>query len=335
MFLRNLSITLLLISCAWLANAQFRKDKLITPELALSYQWQPKSDFETIEDTWKYSTLHLDYRLPLATRMSRKGRAGTFGYKALLLNSSLHYSLPIINSLEQQHKLIDARLGLSFVLYGGGRNLLLGGGNANIFEDNYTIKNNIDIRGNGFLNWHFRVAEWFGTNIGVVYTYKFGRANILPLLGGNFNWDIFNLRVALPLLIEAGLVTSDITRVSLFLSPDGSVNNFYNDGYEFPGKPELIQFRQRKYKVGLTVDITGLRHVRLTPELGLMTGQFVAFSDQPITSGDSFFEEHVRSTLYVKMKLAIVFGEPAGWGKGHATNYLLDMNIKDVIKLSE
>ena len=323
------------ITTVQLALSQFRNDKLITPVLKLSYQWQPEGDFETADDTWKYSALILDYRMPLIARMSKTGRAGSFGYKALMLNTGLRYSFPVIGSLDEQHKLIDAKLGIGFFLYGGGRNVLMGGGNANFFEDNYTIKDNIELRYNGFLNWHFKVFDFFGTNIGVTYTYKFGRALVLPLLGANFNFNKFNLRVALPLVLQASLVTSPKAKLVLFMMPDGSVNNFYNNGYDFPDKPEVVQMRQRKYLVGLGLDVFAMPHVRLIPELGLMLGQQIAFSDSPITSDDNFYDENIGSSIYLKITAAVVFGKPAGWGKGHATNFLLDKDIEDVLKIGE
>ena len=56
--LRQATVALIvLILFSNLSNGQFRKDKLITPTLKLSYQWQPQSDFEFVDNTWQYSTL--------------------------------------------------------------------------------------------------------------------------------------------------------------------------------------------------------------------------------------------------------------------------------------
>ena len=162
--------------------------------------------------------------------MTKSGKAGSFGYRALMLSTGIEYSYPIINDLDVQHKLIDAGFGLSFIWYGGGRSVFTGAGFANIFEDNKSIKDSPQLRYSGFLNWHFKIWDWFGTNIGAAYTYKFGYARIVPLFGGNFNFDKFSMRISLPLIVQAGYAVSKRTSVFIKTMPDGAVNNFYNDG---------------------------------------------------------------------------------------------------------
>jgi len=326
---KKVILLLFLIVLSSMVHAQFKRAALLKPSLTLSYEKNPSVEITDTTGSYGADAVEALFRLPLITRMSKGGKAGSFGFWGILLNAGGTYTWPHFSWLAARQQLINARTGLNGIYYGGGKSIFLLNGNVVVGEDNYTINKPV-FRYTGSLIMMHQLNDVFSYTVGVAYSFVFGGGLPTPVLGGQVNMGHRNrLHFMLPFNISYSYKFNDRNRFYVFIKPAGGMN-YISNRQQFTGYPEEVILRQRIFRLGAALDLALGNNFRLLPEAGVNGKRMLAFSQHGSDRKDNFFEMSTTAGFYLKLALHVRFGNKPSYGKNDAINYLLDNGIDNL-----
>ncbi len=198
-------------------------------------------------------------------------------------------------------QLLCANAGATAMLAVGLRNLYFVSVQPLLMEDIESIKPT-RIRYSGNALWRHRSHDQFNYTLGFSYSYVYGRARFLPVLGFGYHFtreDVVN--VTLPFNIYYTHQFSKQLSLSLFIKPNGG--SYYteqqlNDSVKITD----VLFGQTNFQLGTSLIYKSYSNLILIPEIGFAGKTHLSFDDYKTTT---------QPSVYVKLGIRYRFGKRA------------------------
>jgi hypothetical protein len=326
---------LLLSLCVFVFSLKAQDRKFLSPQLKLSVEDALPTGLKNFEGKYSMAKSQLGLVYPLMSR--RYGLTNDLEYKSMVVLANLNagYALPDFTFLETQHQFISGSIGGSAIYNSGSKNTWIGGASAGIAEDFKTLSG-YSIRVTGDFLFKHKVSGNFSYHVGFIYSFVYGRALPLPLLGAVIRTgDKSKLKITLPVSISYMLKTNEYNMLTVFIQPDGNAYQFatQSDTFFFGHNDEIVKFRARNFKLGVSYKIGTNDRFHFAPEIGYVLKRNISFTEGGFASGESFFSNDVKSAPYIKVSLRILIGD-LKW-KRTGDNFLLNDERLDYYDLDD
>lgn len=329
---RNL-VLLIFILASYTASAQDRK--FLSPQLKFSVEYDAPSKLKESSAKYSISKGNIGFVYPLLSR--RFALTNSLDYKSMvvLTNINAGYALPDFTFLDSTHQFVNGSAGLSVIYNSGNKNTWLAGFNAGLAEDLETLSS-YSLRFTGHALFKHKVSGSFSYHVGLVYSFVYGRALPLPILGGVFRTsDKTKLKITLPLSITYMIKTSEFNMISVFTKPDGDVYQFptQNDTVFAGHNNEFVKFRARNFKAGVSYQTAKTERWQFTYEGGFLFKRNLSFTEGSFSASESFYSHDVKPAPYVKLSIRLLLGD-LRW-KRTGDNFLLNDERLDYYDLDD
>jgi hypothetical protein len=332
-FIRNCFIIFNLFFLFQNLSAQDRK--FLNPQLKLSAEYDIPAEFKNSSEKFSMAKSQMGFVYPLMSR--RYGLTNNLEYRSIVILTNLNagFALPSFSFLETQHQLIGGTAGASIIYNSGNKNTWLGGANAGIAEDQFTLSA-YSLRFTGHFLFKHKVSGNFSYHAGLVYSFVYGRGLPLPILGCIIRTsDKSKLKITFPLSISYMIKTSEYNMLTFFILPDGNASDFstLHDNFFAGNYDEIAKFQLRNNKVGVNYNVGMGTRFHFTPEAGMLFKRKISFSEGSYSSNESFFANEVNPAPYVKISLRFLIGD-LKW-KRTGDNFLLNDERLDYYDLDD
>jgi uncharacterized protein DUF6268 len=309
--------------------------KFLNPQIKLSGEYVIPAELKETSEKFSMAKSQLGFVYPVMSR--RYGLTNSLEYRSMVILANLNagYALPFFTFIDTRHQLISGSAGGSVIYNSGNKNTWLAGANAGIAEDIETL-NSYSLRFTGHFLFKHKVSGDFSYHAGFVYSFVYGRGLPLPILGCIIRTnDKSKLKITLPLSISYMIKTSEFNMLTLFVQPDGSAYQFAtkSDTFFFGRNDEIVKFRSRNIKGGISYKIGTKERFHFTPEAGFMFKRNISFTEGTFTTSESFSSSNVKPAPYVKVSLRILIGS-LRW-KRTGDNFLLNDERLDYYDLDD
>lgn len=314
-------------------HAQDRK--FLTPQLKFSAEYDAPASLKNSSGKYSIAKGEVGFIYPLLSRRFALTNALDYRSMVVLSNFNAGYALPDFTFIDTRHQFISGSAGASFIYNSGNKNTWLAGLMAGIAEDFETLSA-YSLRFTGYALFKHKVNGDFSYHAGLIYTFVYGRALPLPLLGAVIRTgDKSKIKITLPLSITYMLKTSEFNMLSVFVKPDGDVYQFatQSDTFFASRNEEIVKFRMRNFKSGVSFKTSKSERFQFTYEGGLLFKRTISFTEAGFSSGESFFSNEVKPAPYVKISLRILMGD-LKW-KRTGDNFLLNDERLDYYDLDD
>jgi len=266
--------------------------------VGISFQTLPNRDFKDTTGKFGYNNLGINLTVPL------------FGNKNKIMDglatgdiSSLHFyrtslhanfeSLPnTIGFITNVSPFYTGSAGLG-LLYGSKKNIFIANANIGMAADEQVIKNN-DIRyrfSGAFIvnNRHSATTTYI---YGIAFSYTYGRALPLPVLGirkkfsADSKWSISGI---LPLSVKVTDKMNKNSSLSFYLKPNGNKFQIANQG-NFATTSSFASMQLRQFQLGVGYNYKMGEHFNLSADAGLLFGgklKFTEYNDRKVVLSEA------------------------------------------------
>lgn len=309
--------------------------KFLSPQLKFSVEYNAPSKLNNSTEKYSIAKSQIGFVFPLLSR--RMALTNNLDYRSMAVLANLNggYALPDFTFIETRHQFVSGSAGASFIYNSGNKNTWLAGLTVGISEDIKTLSA-YSLRFSGHALFKHKVSGNFSYHLGVVYSFVYGRALPIPILGGVIRTgDKSKLKITLPLSITYMLKTSEFNMLSVFVKPDGDVYQFATESDTFfaSRNQEIVKFRSRNFKFGLSFKTAKNEKYQFTYEGGFLFKRNLSFSEGSFSSAENFFSSNVKPAPYVKISLRILIGD-LRW-KRTGDNFLLNDERLDYYDLDD
>jgi hypothetical protein len=302
---RNLT-AILLIYTATIASAQ---SKLNSPMLGFTMQATPIRNLkekvgvsqvaDSITGQYGFQTYTVQGLIPIYKKYKDKGQALP-AFTSISLQGSVGFQQMTLTWLNNKQNIYRGSLGLIGFHYNGFKSLYMGSIQAFMANDNYTIAHPF-IRPSAYFVYNRMTRKNYSYKVGLAYTYNFGRALFLPVLGIRFKTSSHaTLAINFPSGISYAYKTTK-AKHSFYLRQRGNVATLTNQFGEFNTRADQVRLRSSERQLGWGMRRTLNSHFILTTDIGFGVRRKLLVSDQADHSSPINFKvADVANNLYIQ-----------------------------------
>lgn len=298
------NIVLLFIVLSYTAAAQHQD---LAPTVSVGGNIYPARDVKDQSGTYGRQLAYARINVPII----RTFYVTENGLKFFLLFAGLHASSENakFSFLGFNRTFYTGNFSLQAIYKTPGKSSWLTKATLSYFEDDSSIYLHPSFRTTGFLLYRRAVRESFFYMLGGAYNFAYGAGIPLPVLG--VGWKFTNhatLTAILPFNVAYRFGKRG-NQYTIFIKPNGSVSNFYNNILD-ANKGSTITLRRREILVGIKKRIRLSDHWSIGVEGGFATGRKISFSSSFTQRKDERFPSYtVKGGPYLSVGIRFKFTE--------------------------
>ncbi len=256
--------------------------------------------------------------------LTTKDSIGNYGYKLLNFNASIplykskfnienpkflvikltptfSYQSLNLSFLKNKQNIFRIGTSLSSVSFNGKKSIYFAHINAFIANDDYTIYHP-QVRYSGAFMYQYIKSKKTSYNLGLIYTYNFGKGILLPLLGVKVKTDKNSgVNFYLPLGITYFNQNKEKYTYKISLKPRGNVATITNQFGEFNTQASSVVLRQRESTLNYTGVYKSSQHIKFTFQTGIALNRHFYISDNSTGSPVNIVQSKVKNSFYLQI----------------------------------
>jgi Domain of unknown function (DUF6268) len=256
--------------------------------------------------SYRYNQFNLAYKHTLFERYSIADNNSKFTQVSII--PSLQWAQADFGKENFTRNFINLNLSLLGIFHTSNKNTFIGTLSALANEDEYTLPD-ANLRYTSAFLFARKVNKKFTYRLGVAFSYVFGDARIIPLLGAK--WQITPksiLNFTLPLNINYKHSTKNPNLFYGFSSRNSGGFNSFQNKLNTDTINRVIAMRRRSFQFSADVKYIGRQYTVLA-QVGVNLNQNVRFTGQNNNTIINNFEFTGSNTGFVRVNLIIPLGE--------------------------
>ncbi len=245
-----------------------------------------------------YTLLNFNASIPLYKSKFKKENPKFFLIK---LTPTFSYQSLDLSFLKNKQNIFRIGTSVSSITYNGKKSIYIANINAFIANDDYTIYHP-QVRYSGAFMYQYIKSKKISYNLGLIYTYNFGRGILLPILGLNIKTDKHTgFNINLPLGITYFNRNNNKYFYKISLKPRGNVATLTNQFGEFNTQANTVVLRQRESTLNYLGIFKPSDKFNFTFQAGLALNRHLYMSEN--TSGVlvNIIQSKVNNNLYIQL----------------------------------
>lgn len=266
---------------------------------------EPEKRFVDSIGNYSYKQAFMKANVPFLVKTYNSDQLLKFKFLRLSWDAAASLGYPEISFISKQHNQYYFMTGLSGFYYNGAKSIWLGSLHTSISEDDFSISEPT-LRLSGFMSYIHNAGKLFDYHIGIAYTYLFGNALVLPVLGfhSHFN-DKWKLTVSLPFRTSLMFRPNKSTDLEFFMAPAGNQFSFSSQGFIDTTPDFVLRLRKQQYQTGIDWKFNKKSAVSFDIRAGLLLGRKLKFiDDQNILS-----ETGIKNSGFILAGITFKFGK--------------------------
>lgn len=305
-----------------------QKDLFPKPFISLGLYFDPHRAMTDSTGTYSNKILFSRFNVPVYrySNLATLEDPSKFKYFQISLTGRMSWSKPEISAVKKIHHLYSFSSGVNSFYYWNQKNMMMAQGHLSCFDDNYTISSP-DWRLTGYGIYYRKVSDKLGFHGGMAYSYIFGKAYVLPVLGMN---TVFtkNLRLNISLPLSAFLVyrPDRSTTISFYIRPSGLNYRFSTDGIpNTKVNDPLLRLKLTEYQAGVSFFHNPDSRVAFEVKTGFNSRRKLSLSGDVYT-----FKTGLKSSVFINLAVICKFSGKKKNENIHKENNLLDELLQDI-----
>ena len=275
-----------------------------SPRLILKNDYVGNTELKDSVGEYQKSAIKIGFVLPVFAKLRQNTKVDKPSFMAVLVHGMYGQTQMQMNPYFEKRTFHDISLGSSLIRTSRGENVLIASLRFNIFEDAFTIKENISILPTALVLYRITKTNNTSYTFGGTYNYTLGYGLPIPLLGLSHNFSAkTKLNLMLPLSANFSYRPTNEWFFQANLKPAGGLSYFNTDKSNFLNSESRVLLRNRALRLGLK-SAYSIKSLSFILESGLLFKNSVTISDTKsdlFQAKNPYFESSIKPQSYFSL----------------------------------
>jgi len=282
----------------------FQKSKI-----AIGYYSEPKKNFSDSAGKYSFKQIFIRGSVPFFSKSYKNDELLKSKYIRLAWDAGAAFGFPDISFVNTPHQLNYFMTGLSGFYFNGAKSIWMGSLHTSVSEDNFSLSDPL-FRFTGDAIYVHKSSKVFDYHIGIAYTYLFGNAYVLPVLGFRYHFnEKWKVLVTLPFRSSLTYRPNKSNDWEFFIAPAGSQSGFATNGLIDTAKNFVLRMRKQQYQTGVGWKFNKKPAVSFDLKAGLLLGRKLTFIDD---QNNILSKTGIRNSGFISAAITYKFGKHSG-----------------------